>query len=80
MSEDGETFSPPSVQEVWGVESVRGTRPDPPEGGRINVEITVASRTARALRIRIEALGDVPEGWPSGGQTAWTSVDEIIVR
>ena len=80
VSEDGETFSPPSVQEVWGVESVRGTRPDPPEGGRIYVEITVASRTARALRIRIEALGDVPEGWPSGGQTAWTYVDEIIVR
>ena len=80
VSEDGETFSPPSVHEVWGVESVRGTRADPPEGGRIYVEVPVSSFTARALRIRIEALGVVPEGWPSGGQTAWTYVDEIIVR
>ena len=80
VSEDGETFGEVVVRDVWGVESVRGTRPDPPEGGRIYVEITVASLTARALRIRIEALGDVPEGWPSSGQTAWTYVDEIIVR
>ena len=39
VSEDGETFGPPSVHEVWGVESVRGTRTDPPEGGRIYVEV-----------------------------------------
>ena len=80
VSEDGATFGPPSVHDVWGVESVRGTRPDPPEGGRIYVDVPVASGTAQALRIRIEALGDVPEGWPSGGRTAWTYVDEIIVR
>ena len=80
VSEDGVTFAEAVVQEVWGMESVRGTRSDPPEGGRIYVEVPVASRTARALRIRIEALGDVPEGWPSAGPMAWTYVDEIIVR
>ena len=80
VSEDGEIFGPPSVHEVWGVESVRGTRTDPPEGGRIYVQVPVSALTARALRIRIEALGDVPAGWPSTGQTAWTYVDEIVVR
>ena len=80
VSEDGETFGEVVVRDVWGVESVRGTRADPPEGGRIYVEVPVVSLTARALRIRIEALGDVPAGWPSAGRTAWTYVDEVIVR
>ena len=80
VSQDGVTFAEAVVREVWGMESVRGTRSDPPEGGRIYVEVPVASRTARALRIRIEALGEVPEGWPSAGAMAWTYVDEIIVR
>jgi len=30
--------------------------------------------------VRIVGMGMVPGGWPSGGGTAWTYVDEIIVR
>ena len=42
--------------------------------------LRLGGRTVRAIRVRIHAIGKVPDGWPSGGSTAWTYIDEIIVR
>ena len=51
-----------------------------PVGGRVYVEVPVAATGVRAVRVRIAGLGTVPDGWPFVGRTAWTYVDEIIVR
>jgi len=68
------------VHDVGDAAGGGGSVSEPPEGGRIYVEIPIERTSARALRIRIDALGRVPEGWPSAGETAWSYVDEIIVR
>ena len=81
VSEDGRRFGRGVVREVGGAaDAATGPGAEPPDGGRIYVEIPVGQVSARALRIRIEGLGRVPEGWPSAGETAWIYVDEIIVR
>ena len=49
-------------------------------GGRVYVEVPVGAAGVRAVRVRIAGMGAVPRGWPSAGETAWTYVDEIIVR
>ena len=79
VSEDGEAFGDVVGRDVRdpvvpaGLEAV-------PEGGRIYVEIPVAGARVRAVQVRIVGAGTVPGGWPFAGQTAWTYVDEIIVR
>ena len=78
VSEDGERFGPVVGREVVGAAGTLDA--EPPEGGRIYVEVPVGSSSVRVLRIRIEALGAVPDGWPSAGEVAWTYVDEVIVR
>ena len=82
VSRDGRRFGRAVARDVDGGAPLPGpgVGAEPPEGGRIYVEIPVDHTSARALRIRIHALGRVPEGWPSAGETAWTYVDEIIVR
>ena len=78
VSEDGEVFGEAVEGEVgaWP----RGPGTDPPEGGRLYVNVALGGRAARAIRVRIRTFGTVPEDWPSGGNQAWTYVDEIIVR
>ncbi len=51
-----------------------------PEGGRWYAEVPFAFAGARALEVRVVGLGTVPAGWPAEGETAWTYVDEVIVR
>ena len=77
VSEDGVVFGEAVVREVWGG---GGSNAESPEGGRLYVEVPLGSRAARAIRVRIRTFGTVPEDWPSGGNQAWTYVDEIIVR
>ena len=80
VSEDGERFGRPVVHEVTGTSAAARRDTAPPPGGRLYVEVPVAAELARAVRVRIEALGRVPRDWPSAGETAWTYIDEIIVR
>ena len=79
VSEDGVAFGEAVVGGVGGGGRVEPGG-DPPEGGRMYVEVPLGGRPARAIRVRIQALGRVPDDWPSGGATAWTYIDEIIVR
>ena len=79
-SEDGESFGRPAVLEIANPSAAAPRDVEPPPGGRLYVEVPVAATWARALRIRIEALGRVPDNWPARDETAWTYVDEIIVR
>ena len=79
VSEDGVVFGEAVEGEVGGgAGAAHGD--EPPDGGRIYVDVPLAGRTARAIRLRIRTFGAVPDGWPSGGRTPWTYVDEIIVR
>ncbi len=82
VSEDGERFGRRVVRDIGAGAAAAGPGVDaaPPDGGRIYVEIPVEHTSAHALRVRIDAFGRVPEGWPSAGETAWTYVDELIVR
>ena len=73
VSRDGVGFGEGVVREV---EAVRAGA----VGGRTYVEVPVAGAGVRAVRVRIVGMGTVPRGWPSEGETAWTYVDEIIVR
>ncbi|MDE2984969.1 MAG: DUF4981 domain-containing protein [Gemmatimonadota bacterium] len=76
VSGDGTGFGEGVVREVVAArEGEEG-----PVGGRIYVEIPVGATGVQAVRVRIAGLGTVPDGWPFVGQTAWTYVDEIIVR
>ncbi|MYG22305.1 MAG: hypothetical protein F4068_07450 [Gemmatimonadetes bacterium] len=68
------------MHEVAGTSAAARRDTAPPPGGRLYVEVPVAAELARGVRVRIEALGRVPRDWPSAGETAWTYVDEIIVR
>lgn len=79
-SEDGESFGRAVVREVAGASGAARRDTEPPTCGRLYVEVPVAATWARALRIRIETLGRVPRNWPSAGETAWTYIDECIVR
>ena len=79
VSEDGVVFGE-AVEGVVGGGGRAGPGGDPPEGGRLYVNVPLGGRTARTIRVRIHAFGRVPNGWPSGGSTAWTYIDEIIVR
>ena len=76
VSEDGVAFGEAVVREV---EAAR-VGEDGPVGGRVYVEVLVGAAGVRAVRVRIAGLGMVPAGWPFAGSTAWTYVDEIIVR
>ncbi len=84
VSGDGERFGRAVVREVGEAASRAGvgagSAVEPPEGGRVYVEVPVAAASARAVRVRIVGLGRVPDGWPSAGEIAWTNVDEVIVR
>ena len=82
VSQDGVAFG-----EAVGVDvgvgdagAAPGRDAGPPAGGRVYVEVPVAAASARWVRVRVVALGTVPGGWPSGGETAWTYLDEIIIR
>ena len=79
VSEDGMDFG---EAVAGGVGSGGRVEPggDPPEGGRMYVEVPLGGRPARAIRVRIQAFGRVPDDWSSGGGAAWTYIDEIIVR
>ncbi len=48
--------------------------------GRRYADVPFVFKGARFLRIRIAGLGIVPREWPGAGETAWTYVDEVIVR
>ena len=76
VSGDGAGFGEGVVREVVAARRGDGRV----VGGRTYVEIPVGATGVRALRVRIAAFGSVPGGWPSAGDTAWTYVDEIIVR
>ncbi len=77
-SEEGMSFGDPVVRTLQ--EKPRPEGATPPPGGRRYVEIPVKWAGVRTVQVRITGLGTVPGGWPAGGQTAWTYVDEIIVR
>ena len=79
VSEDGVVFSEAVEGVVGGGGRIRPGG-NPPAGGRLYVNVPLGGRTARAIRVRIHAFGKVPDDWPSGGSTAWTYIDEIIVR
>ena len=76
VSRDGVGFGEAVVREVADAREGEGEA----AGGRAYVEVPVAGAGVRAVRVRIVGMGTVPEGRPSGGGTAWTYVDEIIVR
>ena len=76
VSGDGAGFGEAVVREVAAARSGE----EGPVGGRAYVEVPVAADGVRAVRVRIAGFGTVPAGWPSEGETAWTYVDEIIVR
>ncbi len=76
VSGDGVGFGEGVVREV--VDAREGA--DGPVGGRVYVDVPVGAAGVWAVRVRITGFGTVPEGWPSAGDTAWTYVDEIIVR
>ena len=79
VSEDGEVFGEAVEGEVGGgAGAAHGD--EPPDGGRIYVDVPLAGRTARAIRVTVQAFGTIPGEWPSGGYRAWTYIDEIIVR
>ena len=78
VSEDGVAFGEAVVREVAA--AVRAGEGGAAVGGRVYVEVPVGVAGVRAVRVRIAGLGTVPDGWPSAGGTAWTYVDEIIVR
>ena len=89
VSEDGESYDAGAVRAVQWLDGTAGVRAGapaestgtaPPDGGRRWVEVPVVSSGARFVRVRIAALGIVPAGWPSQGETAWTYIDEVIVR
>lgn len=79
VSEDGVGFGEGVMREVeaW---AGGGLAEEPPEGGRLYVNVPLGGRTARAIRVRIRAFGTVPDSWPTAGDQAWTYIDEIIVR
>ena len=72
----GTGFEEGVVREVVGAR----TGEEGPVGGRVYVEVPVTGADVRAVRVRITGFGTVPDGWPSAGESAWTYVDEIIVR
>ena len=76
VSGDGVGFGEGVVREVVGAR----TGEEGPVGGRTYVEVAVGAAGVRAVRVRIAGFGTVPDGSPSAGATAWTYVDEIIVR
>ena len=76
VSGDGAGFGEAVVREVV----VGRSGVDGPVGGRTYVEVPVGASGVQAVRVRITGMGTVPEGWPGAGATAWTYVDEIIVR
>lgn len=76
VSEDGTGFGEGVVREVVAAR----TGEEGPVGGRVYIEVPIAGAGVRAVRVRITGFGTVPDGWPSAGETAWTYVDEIIVR
>ena len=76
VSGDGVGFGEAVVREVTAAREGEGGV----VGGRTYVEVPVAGAGVRAVRVRIVGMGMVPGGWPSGGGTAWTYMDEIIVR
>ena len=77
VTADGVAFGEAVEGEVGGGD---GTSAEPPEGGRLYVTVPLGGRTARAIRVWIHTFGTIPDGWPSGGNQAWTYIDEIIVR
>ena len=77
VSEDGVGFGEGVVREVVAAREGEGGAVG---GGRVYVEVPVGVAGVRAVRVRIAGLGTVPDGWPSAGGTAWTYMDEIIVR
>ena len=76
VSEDGVGFGEAVMREVVAARSGE----DGPVGGRVYFEVPVGAAGVRVVRVRIAGFGMVPTGWPSEGETAWTYVDEIIVR
>ena len=76
VSEDGVAFGEGVVREVVAAR----TGEEGPVGGRVYVEVPIAGAGVRAVRVRIAGFGTVPDSGPSAGETAWTYVDEIIVR
>ena len=85
-SRNGRDFGPASSwpqAETESAVAVRGLpvgEPTAPGAGRRYAEVPVVSDGARFLRVRIVGLGIIPREWPRGGETAWTYVDEVIVR
>lgn len=76
VSGDGVGFGEAVVREVAAAREAEGGV----GGGRTYVEVPVGAAGVRAVRVRIVGMGTVPAGWPSEGGTAWTYVDEIMVR
>ena len=76
VSGDGTGFGEGVVREVVAAR----TGEEGPVGGRVYVEVPIGATGVQAVRVRIAGLGTVPDGWPFVGRTAWTYVDEIIVR
>ena len=79
VSDDGVTFGEVVEGEVGGGRRIEPDG-DPPAGGRLYVNVPLDGRPARAIRVTVRAFGTVPDSWPLGGSTAWTYIDEIIVR
>ena len=79
VSEDGVVFGE-AVDGVVGGGGRVEPGGDPPAGGRLYVNVPLGGRSARAIRVRIQAFGKIPDEWPTGGTLAWTYIDEIIVR
>ncbi len=80
VSEDGVAFGEAVEGEVGAWPRRGGEAAEPPEGGRLYVNVPLDGRTARAIRVTVQTFGEVPDGWPSGRSQAWTYIDEILVR
>ena len=85
-SRDGQDFGPPvswSSAEAGADASAPGQavhEATTPVAGRRYAEVPFVVEGTRFLRLRITGLGTIPRGWPGAGKTAWTYVDEVIVR
>lgn len=84
-SRDGQEFGP-AVSWTAPAAASAGARGQPvantvePGAGRRYADVPFVFAGARFLRVRITGLGTIPRGWPGAGETAWTYVDEVIVR
>ncbi|QCX54050.1 glycoside hydrolase family 20 protein [Elizabethkingia sp. JS20170427COW] len=69
VSNDGKTFKEIKKISAQEIAQVKG-----------NVDINLPTQDARYVKVEIQNLGKIPEGFPGAGGKAWLFVDEITVN